>query len=219
MLISDQKVLKSACYIWQVVNPRATAISSTGRWFFFSRTMHIHIRLLRHNALFVVYNNCPGQQDPQISRQLNMYGTWWSRNLLFLQSLPQPLPNCDNGCKILGTIYWLMTFGSYITICMWQYMPALPPEGATLCIDATILAPLTVTCVFHLVWICYHRLLCGNLAPHTMWQRHHRHTHFLHWSTNCSAYHHSEQHLSDHPPTGRVLPPPALQFALAGSSS
>ena len=37
-------------------------------------------------------------------RQLNMYGTRLSRNLLFFHSLPQPLPNCDNGCKIIGTI-------------------------------------------------------------------------------------------------------------------
>ena len=28
-----------------------------------------------------------------------------------------------------------------------EYTPALPPEGATLCIDVTVWAPLTVTCV------------------------------------------------------------------------
>ena len=42
---------------------------------FFNRTTHIHIRLLRSNVLYVVYNNCPGQQVHQISRQLNAYGT------------------------------------------------------------------------------------------------------------------------------------------------
>ena len=41
---------------------------------FFSRTMHVLIRLLRRNVLFVVYNKCPGQHDPQISRQLNTLG-------------------------------------------------------------------------------------------------------------------------------------------------
>ena len=40
----------------------------------FSRTTHVHIWLLWCNILFVGYNNCPGQQDPQISRQLNTYG-------------------------------------------------------------------------------------------------------------------------------------------------
>ena len=45
----------------------------------------------------------------QISRQLNTHGTWWSGNLLFLQSLSQPLPNCDNRCKMLGTIYCRVT--------------------------------------------------------------------------------------------------------------
>ena len=37
----------------------------------FSRTMHIHIQLLRHTEPFVTYN-CPDQQDPQIFRQFNM---------------------------------------------------------------------------------------------------------------------------------------------------
>ena len=69
---------------------------------FFSRTMHIHIRLLRRNMLFMVYN-CPGQQEPKISHQLNTYGTWWSGNLLSLQCLSQPFPNCDM-CKMLGII-------------------------------------------------------------------------------------------------------------------
>ena len=42
---------------------------------FFSRTMHVQIRLLRRNVLFVVYNNCSDQQDPQIYRHLKAYGT------------------------------------------------------------------------------------------------------------------------------------------------
>ena len=40
------------------------------------------------------------------------------------------------------------------TCCIAAAMPALSPEGATLCTDVTVWAPLTVTCVFHLVWIC-----------------------------------------------------------------
>ena len=71
---------------------------------FFSSIMHIHIWLLWRNVLFVMYNNHPGQQDPQISCHMNKYGTWWSRNLFFNQSLPQTLPNCDNGCKNLDNL-------------------------------------------------------------------------------------------------------------------
>ena len=67
---------------------------------FFSRTTYVHIRLLCCNVLFMVYNNCPGQQDPQISCQLNTYGKQWSRNLLFLQSLLY----CDT-CVHLVWIY------------------------------------------------------------------------------------------------------------------
>ena len=48
---------------------------------FLSITTTVHIGHLRRNMLFVVYNNCHDQQDPQISRQLNTYGTWWSGNL------------------------------------------------------------------------------------------------------------------------------------------
>ena len=91
----------------------------------FSRTMHVHIWLL----LFMVYNNCPDQQDPQISHQLNTFGSWWSGNILFLQSLPQPLPNCNNGCKMLGTVYHGMTFGTFMTVCIREYPPALPTRG------------------------------------------------------------------------------------------
>ena len=54
-------------------------------------------------------------------------------------------------CKILGTTYRRMTFGTFMTVCMLEYTPALPAEGATLCICVSVCAPLTVTCVFHLV--------------------------------------------------------------------
>ena len=66
---------------------------------FFSSTRSILIRLMRRNVLFVVYN-CPAQQKSQISRKLNTHGIWWSGNLLFLQILPQPLPNCNSTCKM-----------------------------------------------------------------------------------------------------------------------
>ena len=71
-------------------------------------------------------------------------------NLVFLKSLPQPLPNCNNRYKLLGTIYHRVTFNTFMTICIRQYMPALLTEGTTLCIDVTVWTPLTVTCFFPL---------------------------------------------------------------------
>ena len=50
---------------------------------------------------------------------------------------PMKWPNCDNRCKILGTVYRRMTFGIFMTVCMPEYTPALLPEVATLCIDVT----------------------------------------------------------------------------------
>ena len=44
-----------------------------------------------------------------------------------------------------------MTFGIFITVCMREFTPALLPEGATLSIDVTVWAHLTVTFTFHLV--------------------------------------------------------------------
>ena len=55
--------------------------------------------------------------------------------------------NYDNRYKILGKIYRRMTFGTFMTVCMREYMPALSPEGATLCFDVTVWATLSVTCV------------------------------------------------------------------------
>ena len=65
-----QGEVNSALYIAQVVNPILCHIIDWEMLCFFSRTMHVHIQLLWHNMLFVVYNY-PGQQDPQISCQLN----------------------------------------------------------------------------------------------------------------------------------------------------
>ena len=32
-------------------------------------------------------------------------------------------PNCDKRCKILGTIYCRMTFGTFMNVCMREYKP------------------------------------------------------------------------------------------------
>ena len=71
--------------------------------------------------------------------------------LTFSSSLPQLLPNCNNGCR--------MAFGTFMTVYMWQYMLALLPEMGTQCIDVTVWVPLTVIFVFHLVWTYHHLLL------------------------------------------------------------
>ena len=54
---------------------------------------------------------------------------------------PEPaitIPELRNGFKMLGTIYRRITFGSFMTVCMREYTPALPPEGSTLRIDVTV---------------------------------------------------------------------------------
>ena len=93
-------------------------------------------------VLFVEYNNCPGQQDHQISHQLNMYGTWWSGNLLFLQSLSQQLPNCDNGCKMLDSLseddIWHLYDHLHARI-----HACIATRGGTLCTDVIVWPPLT----------------------------------------------------------------------------
>ena len=47
-----------------------------------------------------------------------------SGNLLFLQNLPQPLPDRYNVWKMLGKIYRRMTFGIFMTVCIWEYTTA-----------------------------------------------------------------------------------------------
>ena len=56
------------------------------------------------------------------------------------------------------TIYHRLTFDIFMTVCLREYTPGLPPEDGTLCIDVTAWTPLTMTCVFYLVGICYHIL-------------------------------------------------------------
>ena len=132
-LLFLQGRINSARYIAQVVSCYCHFFNRK-MMCFFSRTKHVHIRLLGCNVLFVC--------------------TWWSGNLLFLQSLP----NIEDGCKMLGTFYLRMTFGTFLTACMREYTHTLPPGGA-LCINMTVWEHFTVTCLFHLVWICYHILL------------------------------------------------------------
>ena len=67
-------------------------------------------------------------------------------------------PNCAYKWKMLGTIYRRMSSGTFMNVFMREYTPSFTPEAATLCIDVTVWAPLTVKYMFHLVWI-YHIVL------------------------------------------------------------
>ena len=115
--ISSKYTLMYKLYFKICSNPCYCHLCEREVMCFFSMTTIVHIRLLRRNMLFMVYNNWHGQQEPQISCQLNTYGTWWSGNF-FLQSLPQPFLNYDNGCKMLGTIYRRMTFSTFMMFCL-----------------------------------------------------------------------------------------------------
>ena len=137
--------VNSARYIAQVVNPVLASFIRQEGDVLLSRATHVHIQLLQHNVLFVVHNNCPCQQDPQISRQLNTSGTWWNGNLLFLQSLPQLLPNCDNECKMLGAIYRRMAFGTFDSLHARIHACVAARGGYT--VYWCDWAPLTVICV------------------------------------------------------------------------
>ena len=88
-----------------------------------------------------------------VNKILRSIATWdmMKQELSLSQSLPQALPNCDNGCKILGTIYRRMTFSTFMTVFMRVYTPELLPDGGTVCIDVTVWEDLTVTCVFPLI--------------------------------------------------------------------
>ena len=94
---------------------------------FFNRTTHVHIR----NLLFVMYNNCLGQEDPQISRPLNTYsvGNVEVGKYSFSRACHKPLPNCDNGYKMLETIYRRMTFVTFMTVCIREYTPTFSSRG------------------------------------------------------------------------------------------
>ena len=76
-----------------------------------------------------------------------------------LQCDPVQMTYNDNRFKTLGTMYHRMTFDTFVAVCMREYTPALLPERTTLFINVIVWAPLIVTCVLHLIWICYNALL------------------------------------------------------------
>ena len=58
---------------------------------------------------------------------------------------------CNNRRKMLWTIYCRMTFGTFMTICMWEYMPVLPPEGYTVYWCDCLGTPYSDMCVSYVV--------------------------------------------------------------------
>ena len=119
---------------------------------FFSGTTHIHITAATTQRAFSRVQQLPCPARAQISHQSNTYGTYEAGTYCFSRA-------CHNHCRIQRiTDAWdNLSQDDIRHHCMREYTLALLPEEGTLCIDVTIWhAPLTVKCVFHLVWICYH---------------------------------------------------------------
>ena len=107
--LSHLDKVNSALYIAQVVNPVLLPFHPQESDLLSSRTTHIRAWVLRYNVLFVVYNNnCPGQQDPQISYHSTRMG----------HDEAEPSRVCHNHCRIATTgarcleQYRRMTFGT-----------------------------------------------------------------------------------------------------------
>ena len=127
-------------------------------WHFFVRKMMCFSAGLTAAATQRVLRGVQLLPRPSRTPELSPIEHVWDTMKRELTLSPEPatiLPNCYNGCKMLGTIYRRMTFGTFKSVCMREYTPVLPPEGATMCSCVTVSAPLTLTCMFHLVWICY----------------------------------------------------------------
>ena len=124
-----QGKVNSARHVAQVVHPALLPFIQQEGDVLFSRTAHVHIRLLRRNVLFVVYNNWPFSNYPRSLVYWTRMGHDEAGTCIFFQTLPEPMPTCDNGFKLLGTTYRRMTFGIFMTVCMRDYTPVLQPEG------------------------------------------------------------------------------------------
>ena len=160
-LVFLQVKINSGRYIAQVVNAMLLIFFSTGGWrasstgqrtsthdvWLFGHPLLWHtFHFPRRNVLLVVYNNCPGQQYPQISRQLNTFKNDHCRI-------------ATTRARCLGlSITW------YYSSPLWPFAYENTPlrcrqRGDTLSINVTVWASLTVSCVFHFLWICYHVII------------------------------------------------------------
>ena len=146
-LVFLQGKINSALYIAQVVNAVLLPfLWQEGDVLFQQDNTHPH-RVLWCNVLFVVYNKCPshpGQQDLQISCQLNKYGTRWARTYSVSRAWHYYYLIATIGAWCLGNLSH-DAFCIFMTVFMQVYTPALPPEGRG------------VHCV--LMWLCVHPLL------------------------------------------------------------
>ena len=133
-----QDKVNSACYNAQVVNPGFT-ISLTGRWCAFSAGQCIS-----------TYGCCDATCSSWPARFADLSPIehmWDIKNLRYFFSRA-----CHNhcrkskGCKMLGTIYRRMAFGTLWPFAMGEYCLHCYHRGS-LYIDVTISASLTMTCV------------------------------------------------------------------------
>ena len=69
LLVFLQGKVKNIRYIAQVVNPVLLSFIRQEVDVLFQHDDAAHMRLLRHNMLLMMFNNCSGYQDPQIFRQ------------------------------------------------------------------------------------------------------------------------------------------------------
>ena len=117
-LVSLQGKVNSAYYIALVVNPVLLPfLRQEDDVLFQQDNAHPHMVAVMQRALRGVQQLLWPKRSPNllpVERVWNMM----KRELTLSPSLPQPLPNCEKGCKILGTIYRRMIFSTFITICM-----------------------------------------------------------------------------------------------------
>ena len=138
---------------------------------FFSTTMHVHVRLLR---------------------RIYRYSAWCTTTALASKNLRSLANWTRMRHDEAGTYYFSRACQNHYRIatrdarslehCIagWHSAPLWPfacentrlrcrQSWGTLCFEVTVWAPLTVTCMFHLGWICYHIPYSFQYNEHSSW--------------------------------------------------
>ena len=146
-LVFLQGKVNSARYIALVANKYYCHFFDRKVLCFFRRTTPVHIRrLLLRNVLFVVTNNCPGQQEPQISRHFNTYGTWWRGSYSFSRVCFNHSWVTTTGAGCLG-----QSIARWHSAPLWSFVCENTRQRCSQmrlhCVFIWLWAPLTVTCI------------------------------------------------------------------------